>query len=249
MKSSKHENIVNYFDSYFFDEKLWIIMEYMDRGNLANILQYHNEFPLTEIQIRFVTWSILNGLSYLHSNHRIHRDLKSDNILLSRSGSVKIGDFGFAAQLTQVQPKRNTRSGTTYWMAPEAIRGQDYDTSVDIWSLGVLIMEMAEGDPPYIDLPELKALFMICEKGLPHLKEPLNWSKEMKDFLKLCIAMKPSSRPTSEELLSHVWLLQVSNDPNVSRLIPLIKAVKNKKKEEIRLLSERLRLRKRNKET
>jgi len=243
MKSSQHENIVKYIDSHLYEGRLWIIMEYMDGGNLATILQYHNDFPLTEIQIRWVTWSVLNGLSYLHANHRIHRDLKSDNILLSRNGSVKIGDFGFGAQLTKVHPKRNTKSGTTYWMAPEAIRGLDYDTSVDIWSLGILIMEMAEGDPPYIDLPELKALFLICEKGVPLLQEPLNWSEDMKDFLKLCLAMKPSSRPTSENLLSHVWLLPIANDPNVSRLIPIIKAVKKKKKDDIKLMGEKLRLR------
>jgi len=231
MKTSEHENIVKYIDSYWDETRLWIVMEYMDGGNLATILQYHNEFPLTEIQIRYVTYSILNGLAYLHLNHRIHRDLKSDNILLSKNGSIKIGDFGFAAQLTQVQPKRNTKSGTTYWMAPEVLGGQEYDTSVDIWALGILIMEMAEGDPPYIDLPELKALLLICNKGVPTLKDPINWTDDMKDFHKLCTAMKPSSRPNAVELLEHPWILPVANDSNVNRLIPLIKAIKKKRRE------------------
>jgi len=230
MKTSIHDNIVTYVDSYYLDEgKIWIIMEYMDGGTLASLLKYHLYFPLTELQIIWATWNVLNGLDYLHKKHIIHRDIKSDNILLTSSGAVKIGDFGFAAQLTQMNPKRRTRGGTTYWMAPEAIRGQPYDTSVDIWSLGILIMEMAEGDPPYIELPELKALLLISEEGVPPLKEE-NWSEEMRMFISSCLKMNPKERPPVEELLSHNAWLQGS-DSNKSRLVPVIEAVKLKRKE------------------
>jgi protein-serine/threonine kinase len=101
----------------------------------------------------------LKGLSYVHSQHRIHRDIKSDNILLNFEGNVKLADFGYAAQLTQKQQKRNTVVGTPYWMAPELIRGHDYGTKVDIWSLGIMVMEMVEGEPPFMDSPPLRVRY------------------------------------------------------------------------------------------
>jgi protein-serine/threonine kinase len=110
-------------------------------------------------------------LSYIHSLHRIHRDIKSDNILLNDVGEVKVADFGYAAQLTQQQQKRNTVVGTPYWMAPELIRGHDYGTKVDIWSLGIMAMEMAEGEPPYMEFPPLRVCYFVfdCYSVLPHL--------------------------------------------------------------------------------
>jgi len=243
MKSNKNQNIVGYHCSHWFDKRLWIVMEYMDGGSLASILEYHKDYPLHELQIRWVAWNVMNGLSYLHSNHVIHRDIKSDNILVNKLGEVKIGDFGFSAQLTKEQPKRTTKNGTTYWMAPEAISGLDYDTQVDIWSLGILVMEMAEGDPPYYELPELKALYLICEEGVPPLKEPKKWSIEMIDFLNKCTSMDSKSRPTVEQLSAHAWLIPAGTDRNVSRLIPVIEAVKKKKEEDKMMLNELFRKR------
>ncbi len=75
---------------------------------------------------------------YIHQKGRIHRDVKSDNMLINDSGAVKIADFGHAAQLTKEKVKRHTVVGTPYWMAPELIRGENYDERVDIWSLGIM---------------------------------------------------------------------------------------------------------------
>ena len=138
--------------------------------------------------------------------HRIHRDIKSDNILLGMDGSVKVADFGYAAQLTQKQQKRNTVVGTPYWMAPELIRGYDYGTKVDVWSLGVMMIEMAEREPPYMDLPPLRALFLITTKEFPGLKEPEKWSSDFADFVGKCLKKEIKDRPEAADLLNHPFL-------------------------------------------
>eukprot|EP01119_Soliformovum_irregulare_P008600 TRINITY_DN21704_c0_g1_i1.p1 TRINITY_DN21704_c0_g1~~TRINITY_DN21704_c0_g1_i1.p1 ORF type:complete len:488 (+),score=109.34 TRINITY_DN21704_c0_g1_i1:28-1491(+) len=207
MKTSRHENIVNYMDSFIVDERyLWVVMDYMDGGCLTDVMEQFDQLKMTEPQIAFVCRQTLRALSYIHGLHRIHRDIKSDNILLGMDGSIKLADFGFAAQLTQKQQQRNTVVGTPYWMAPELIRGHDYGIKVDIWSLGIMLMEMAEGEPPYMEFPPLRALFLITTKGIPPLKEPHKWSPEFTDFYNKCLDKEVDRRPTSDELLKHSFM-------------------------------------------
>ena len=105
----------------------------------------------SEAQIAFVCKMCLKGLSYLHRHHRLHRDIKSDNILIDLDGNVKLADLGFAIGLTPERSRRTSVVGTPYWMAPELIRGLEYDSKVDVWSLGITVIEMAEGEPPLMD--------------------------------------------------------------------------------------------------
>lgn len=207
MRDSRHENIVNFLDSFIVDEnQLWVVMEYMDGGCLTDILEQFDTIRLTEPQIARICLETLKALAHVHSRHRIHRDIKSDNILLSQNGDVKIADFGYAAQLTQQQQKRNTVVGTPYWMAPELIRGHDYGTKVDIWSLGIMLMELAEGEPPYMEFPPLRALFLITTKGIPPLKDSNAWSADFRDFYDKCLEKDVESRPDAEGLLNHPFL-------------------------------------------
>lgn len=231
MMTSKHENIVEYIGSYIVDKKLWVVMEFMDEGCLTAILdQYPNNVQMTEAEISYVCRENLKGLLYVHAMHRIHRDIKSDNILLNSKGDIKIADFGYAAQLTQQKTKRITIVGTPYWMAPELIRGQDYDQKVDIWSLGVMIMEMAEGEPPYIDFPPIRALFLITTKGIPELKDQDKWSPEFKDFVSKCLNNSAELRPTCKELLDHEFITKHKSFDG-SCLNKLITAAKKAKDE------------------
>jgi len=210
MKESTHGNIVRYYDSFRVENQLWVVMEYMGGGCLTEILEQFDTVKMNEQQIGWVCKETLQGLAYIHSKHRIHRDIKSDNILLGDNGSVKIADFGYAAQLTKEKEKRQTIVGTPYWMAPELIRGQEYGTKVDIWSLGIMIMEMAEGDPPYMDFPPLRALFLITTKGIPDLKDPQQWSPEFRQFVGLCLDKEADRRPEAETLLEHPFLQKAS---------------------------------------
>eukprot|EP01124_Arcella_intermedia_P016230 TRINITY_DN22830_c0_g1_i1.p1 TRINITY_DN22830_c0_g1~~TRINITY_DN22830_c0_g1_i1.p1 ORF type:complete len:490 (-),score=138.50 TRINITY_DN22830_c0_g1_i1:91-1383(-) len=229
MKTSSHPNIVEFKKCYYCATRIWIVMEYMDGGSLGDIIDVHHLFRLTELQIRWVIWNVAKGLSFLHKKDRIHRDIKSDNILLTTDGQVKIGDFGFVAQLLGKDKKRRTRLGTPYWMAPEVIKGKKYDYTADVWSLGILVWECAEGDPPYYNLTKLKALLQITKYGCPPLNNVDAWSNEMNDFLKLCLKKKPEKRATMDMLLKHPWLQPAASDSNTNRLTPLVKAVKEKK--------------------
>ncbi|XP_049848854.1 serine/threonine-protein kinase pakC-like [Schistocerca gregaria] len=227
MKTSKHPNIIEYIDSYLVDKDLWVAMEYMEMGCLTSIIgQRENNVVMTEPQIAFVCRETLKGLMYVHSLKRIHRDIKSDNILIGADGSVKIADFGYAAQLTKERNKRKTIVGTPYWMAPELIRGMDYDQKVDIWSLGIMLMEMIEGDPPYLNFPPLRALFFITTKGIPPLKEPQNHSEELRSFIDACLQTNVANRPTARELINHPFI--VKNGPSLDKkvLSPLIEVMK-----------------------
>jgi len=140
----------------------------------------------------YICKEILIGLQHLHSEHRIHRDIKSDNILIDLAGDVKLGDFGYCAQLTADQDYRKSVVGTPSWMSPELVTGAKYTTKVDIWSLGILCLELAEGDPPYLRDPPMRALFLIASGPPPTLKKPKRWSADFVDFIRTCLKKSPT---------------------------------------------------------
>lgn len=226
MKGSKHENIVNYIDSFLQKGELWVVMEYMEGGSLTEIVTHS---VMTEGQIGAVCRETLKGLQFLHSKGVIHRDIKSDNILLDVQGNIKMTDFGFCAQINELNLKRTTMVGTPYWMAPEVVSRKEYGPKVDIWSLGIMAIEMIEGEPPYLNETPLRALYLIATNGTPRLKEPEALSYDIKKFLAWCLQVDFNKRGTAEQLLHDKFVLE-SDD--VSSLAPLVKIARMKKASE-----------------
>lgn len=202
-----HPNIVNFYDAFASGDEVWVVMEYMDWGCMTELLDKYAMIQMRESHIAFVCFQLLRALTFIHDNGYIHRDIKSDNVLLGRGGRVKLADFGFSAQLNSKNDKRSTLVGTPYWMPPELIRGQPYDQKADVWSLGILVMEMAEGQPPYIEYESMRALHIISTRGAPPLKEQNRWSYDLKKFLEACLEMDPVTRARAHTLLQHSFLI------------------------------------------
>ncbi|VCX30753.1 unnamed protein product [Gulo gulo] len=217
MRDYHHDNVVDMYNSYLVGDELWVVMEFLEGGALTDIVTHTR---MNEEQIATVCLSVLRALSYLHNQGVIHRDIKSDSILLTSDGRIKLSDFGFCAQVSKEVPKRKSLVGTPYWMAPEVISRLPYGTEVDIWSLGIMVIEMIDGEPPYFNEPPLQAMRRIRDSLPPRVKDLHKVSSVLRGFLDLMLVREPSQRATAQELLGHPFL-KLAGPP--SCIVPLMR--------------------------
>ncbi|KAL1401437.1 hypothetical protein pipiens_006599 [Culex pipiens pipiens] len=221
MRDYHHPNIVETYSSFLVNDELWVVMEYLEGGALTDIVTHSR---MDEEQIATVCKQCLKALSYLHSQGVIHRDIKSDSILLASDGRVKLSDFGFCAQVSQELPKRKSLVGTPYWMSPEVISRLPYGPEVDIWSLGIMVIEMIDGEPPFFNEPPLQAMRRIRDMPPPKLKNSHKVSSRLQNFLDRMLVRDPVQRATAAELLAHPFLRQAGPP---SLLVPLMRGARH----------------------
>ncbi|XP_069379455.1 serine/threonine-protein kinase TAO3 isoform X1 [Paralichthys olivaceus] len=216
----RHPNTIEYKGCYLKDNTAWLVMEYC-LGSASDLLEVHKK-PLQEVEIAAITHGALLGLAYLHSHNMIHRDVKAGNILLTELGQVKLADFGSAS----IASPANSFVGTPYWMAPEVILAMDegqYEGKVDIWSLGITCIELAERKPPLFNMNAMSALYHIAQNDSPTLQS-IEWSDPFRSFVDYCLLKIPQDRPSSGELLRHDFVRR-ERSPRI--LIDLIQRTKD----------------------
>lgn len=224
-KYSNHRNIATYYGAFIKktpagkDDQLWLVMEYCGAGSVTDLVKSTKGQSLKEEWIAYICREILRGLSYLHTNKVIHRDIKGQNVLLTDNAEVKLVDFGVSAQLDKTIGRRNTFIGTPYWMAPEVIacdenRDATYDNRSDLWSLGITALEMAESQPPLCDLHPMRALFLIPRNPPPRMKSK-KWSKKFHSFIDTVLVKDYHQRPYTEQLLKHPFIKEQPTERQV----------------------------------
>jgi len=202
------------------DGELWVVMEYMSNGSLYDLVKLHvrgikMDEPISAYCIR----EVLKAVQFLHSRKRIHRDIKVDNILVNTTGEIKLADFGTAVQLTFQRLRRTTLAGTPYYMAPELIQRIPYNEKVDIWSVGITVVEMMNGKPPFYELDPREALDAIVMRGVNGLTD-YRYSDLIKNFVNMhCLCAKPEDRATAKQLLEHPFLLCACTKENFTHFL------------------------------
>ncbi|KAN0138121.1 Protein kinase-like domain containing protein [Lactarius tabidus] len=201
------------------------IVKCAENGSLGQILKAFGN--LNEKLVASYVFKILEGLDYLHRSDAVHCDLKAANILTTKTGNVKLSDFGVSLNLRAMEREIKDVAGTPNWMAPEVIELKGASTKSDISSLGCTVIELLTGRPPYRDIGNtMTVMFQIVEDECPPIPE--RFSGPLVSFLKECFHKDPAMRPSAEQLFEHEWLKNhwgLNNDLRPQDSIPFLRRV------------------------
>ena len=216
-KVSSSNFILKYYGSYFSRKtnSLWLIIEYCSYGSTIDLMLAMNRL-YTEIEVATIIKMVLQGLIIIHDKKLIHRDIKGANILLSEDGYAKLGDFGVGTKLLLKENYRSSIKGSPYWMSPQVIQKENYDSKTDIWSLGITCIELTQGEPPFSDLNPNEVMDFIGNKKFIFddffQKKKSNYSKEFIHFVSKCLEINPEKRSSAKELIKHEFIVKYAKD-------------------------------------
>lgn len=208
------ENLIQFYGAYYEDGTIKIVLEYMDMGSLRHVMKNLKNIKKTEppcvdeVTLAKITQQILFGLDFLHTKkHQVHRDIKPENILVNSSGKIKLADFGISKELERTQAFCATFVGTMIYMSPERMEGKEYGYSSDLWSLGLIILELITGEYPYpIFQNFIETIQNVINSPAPCLPADGKYSLELIDFIKKCLNKDKHQRSSASELLKHPWI-------------------------------------------
>jgi len=213
----KHPNIVELFSCFDTKDEIWMVMEFMEGGTLTEATKAHS---WEEAEIAYVAREALQAISFLHENNLVHRDLKSNNIMMTIKGEIKLIDFGLCCDVRTC--KKGKMAGSPYWMPPEMIQRKQHGFPIDIWSLSICILELANSLPPNRN-SNIKAMFIVATEGcIKPLDKPHKWSEDFKDFLSHSLEYEPDRRSTAKELLKYKLLRKVASQDHMEKILSSI---------------------------
>ena len=198
-----HENIIKLYNVYEDNENINIIMEYAENGNLFELISKEKS-GLDESKAFKYFIQVVNAVYYLHNNNIIHRDIKPENILIGAENKIKLCDFGWAKELTL--ENRSTFCGTVEYMAPEIVGSENYDYSVDIWSLGILLYELLYGHSPFKANNTKNIILNIKTHELTYDDKNKKISNSCKDLIQKMLDSNPQKRLKIKDILEHPFV-------------------------------------------
>lgn len=222
LSKCRHQNIINILEAFYFENHLWMVLEFNNSVSIEDVMLSLNR-PLNHEQIACVCEALCKALHFLHTCRVIHRDVKGSNVLITATGGLKLCDFGSSAVCSIENPKQNAFKGTPHWMAPELVTCETemfrtlYDYKVDVWSLGITLIECAEMAPPHSNMSSLRVRFRIQKASPPKLTGI--WPEEMHKFLGRALVKDVDKRASCEELLREPFVNCVLDNEPVLELV------------------------------
>ncbi|XP_057560927.1 serine/threonine-protein kinase Nek4 isoform X2 [Hippopotamus amphibius kiboko] len=201
----KHPNIVTYKESWEGgDGLLYIVMGFCEGGDLYRKLKEQKGRLLPESQV--VEWfvQIAMALQYLHEKHILHRDLKTQNVFLTRTNIIKVGDLGIARVLENHCDMASTLIGTPYYMSPELFSNKPYNYKSDVWALGCCVYEMATLKHAFNAKDMNSLVYRIIEGKLPPM--PKDYSPELAELIRTMLSKRPEERPSVRSILRQPYI-------------------------------------------
>ena len=231
MSQLDHRHVVRYYGGSLVGNGtfFWIVMEFMECGTLCDLMRLSGG-PLVEAVVATVLRDVTAGLAYLHDMGVFHKDIKSENILVSGGAVAKLADFGVSQKQRQLgsgDTVQHQGGGTLCFMAPEVIRGAVCAKS-DVWSLGITIIEMLNGCSPFETLPQLQLAEAILQEPGPRLDASL-FSEEACHAVAMCLMHELSERASLSAVIRSAFVAYAP--PREKAMVPLVQEVLKRKQE------------------